>query len=440
MKPKPPRIAFIHFAARPEPGTLSAFAESCLRFSPQIGILPGRGIWIEIGKCHRLYTEEGFLKRVEALAKRFQLEPRVAFHSKLTLAYALAKHGVSDVNDLPLEVLPELVDPFSPDALTKKSLASLMQALHKVGVKSIPAFLKIPARELSSRFGAVSMMARARLEGELDLTWPDWEQEEIVIEARALGYEEQSRDLDPLMFLMKPLLDRLFSRLWARGRRLSSMELKLDLENFRHLKGAAKPDFKFDFLLPQTSSRGAMPIIRERLSRELQKKGLGSSCTGLSLTVLKHVPGYAGQRNLLESKDEHWEEWGAILSQIAESLGTRGKVFRDSIQPERLPEKAWLPESFAQIEKNQALDFMRVFPKRPSRMLKRPERVEVGQELIFIRKKPHRLKAWSRPEILTEWLGEPLYRRYYRVELEKGPGVWIFCDEKEVFFLHGYFE
>lgn len=427
--------------------SLQSLAESCLRFSSQVAVFKSECILIEIGKSRLLYSESSLAARARALCEmRFKFLPFVSIAEGAASAYILAKYKKNSLLDLPLESIADLM----PDAEKQKTSAALLEALLVVGIKDMRAFLDLPTRELTARFGQAALLARYRLEGALDFAWPHFEPKPVFTETRSLNPEENTQDIEPLLFLMRPLLDRIFSRLWARGRRLSALKICLELERWGTLKGRTSPSREFDltFLLPQSSSTGALPIVREKLARELSRDPLTSPCNSVTLSVLAHTPGYQAQRDYLNQNDknEHTAEtWSATLSHLSESLGTMGQIFSAKTLPQRLPEKAWTKTTKTQMEADHADRpgaATLSIPIRPTRVLKKPMPIELtASHLIVSRsRKSYAITHWSRPEILSEWLGTPIYRKYYTLTLASAPAAWVFCDEKDRYFIHGYFE
>ncbi len=433
-----PRFACLAFPDGSSPAAIRALAEACYRFSPQIGLIESHAIWIEIGRSRKLFSEEAFRKRALALAGRFGLQPRLKIRSHALMAWALARSGAETEEALPMEILLLFADPLGRDPRAAKSVQKLIHSLDTVGIRSLSEFLALPANQLSSRFGAIALLARHRLTGELDLAWPHWQPDPEVREKRILQYEEQTSHLESLLYLLRPALDRMFSRLWARGRRLSQIEIQLKLET-RLAQGRETRSILIELLLPQSTSRGFLPILDEKLRRQFERRPLSGDVIEIDLRVTGHVPGYEAQRNFLSDSEEKNEAWSTVLSQIAEAIGNRGKVFRAHLKAERLPEKSW-DRGTLENQPAPTFDLQRILPPRPARMLRRPERVELTAQQVHIRKKSHRIRSWSRPEILTEWRGASVQRKYYRIDIEDAPPLWVFADERDDFYLHGYFE
>ncbi|MDR3608643.1 MAG: hypothetical protein P4M08_14870 [Oligoflexia bacterium] len=418
--------------------SLVPLAEACLRFSPQLCLKRPGAVFIEIGKCRSLYREETFLARLSVLFKRFGLNARVALADSLIESLILAKYGTLDLRRLGTDTFVDYLDPFLSDPHLRKTAASVADSLKQVGVASVERFLQVPASQLPSRFGAAGLLLRSRImresEGESDVSWPLWVPEERVAERLEL-FDGRCRELEPLLFDLKPVLDRAFSRLWGRGLRASSVSLALSLEKFSTVREPRR-EWRFEFLLPQATSRGTLPILRERLERDLARKPLESPVLAIDLEVLQTVKDYQGQRHFFHSREDVQEAFNSALSQLAEGLG-KERVFRARIHEEPVAERSW---SRAVTEQKAFPDLADYIPLRPTRLLKRPEKIQLSGEMIFIRGRGYRILKWSSVErIATHWIDQEVVRSYYRIDLEGKSSVWVFKSSGDEYYLHGYF-
>ena len=58
------------------PTILQTIAEASLQWTPQVAI-SHEAVFLEIGKCRKLYREQSFLVQLRALNKRLGLKPKV---------------------------------------------------------------------------------------------------------------------------------------------------------------------------------------------------------------------------------------------------------------------------------------------------------------------------------------------------------------------------
>src|SRR4051812_29383867 len=100
---------------------MTAFAEACFRFSPQISIRQDEAVLLEIGASRRLFSEESLRARLQVLAHRFFGETgvRIAIADSAAGALAGARYPqyerTRDFKQLPLAALLDYANPFRWD-------------------------------------------------------------------------------------------------------------------------------------------------------------------------------------------------------------------------------------------------------------------------------------------------------------------------------------
>ncbi|MBC7740904.1 MAG: hypothetical protein H7061_01825 [Bdellovibrionaceae bacterium] len=427
-------------------------AELCLRFSPQI-CLGKSAVFIEIGKCHRLYSEEGFILRVRVTLRRLGFEAQIAVGSDITDAFVRAKYATDDTDQLPLVALVDWADPFEKEVVLQKNVHKMIEAFSRLGVKNLKQFKSIPLAELVSRFGSISILCMQRLRGEVAMPWPYWKPEEIIIERSEFPYFEFYGELEPLLFKLKEQFDRIFQRVWARNLRVQKMQVRIFCETnsqspspFRH--------FEFDFLTPQSTTKATLNIVKERLARDFEKTPVITPIEALETKVLTTTPGSIGQKNLLHNHEEQLEQFHALMGQLAEVHG-RENIFHAALTEDRRPERSWkkIENTLALDEKKLALkinltpiDPATKVPLRPTHLV-RPEKIEITLGFVLIRQK--KFKILMRSEFVERITGgwsegieaqsRSFERNYYQYELEGAPTISVFETPDKKFYLHGYY-
>ncbi len=428
----------------------SDLAELCFKLSPQICLRKNEAVFVEIGKCRRLYSEDGFKARAQVLLRRLQQTAEITFADSIAEAWVLAKYKTLQPQFLPLVALIDFSDPFDQDFVLQKYIHKMISALTALGIKTITQFKQIPAAEISSRFGAAGLLCRQRLQPEMNIPWPFWKPEEIISEKVEFPYFEFYGELEPILFELKKQLDHIFQRLWARDLKAQRLQVKIFCE-----KGSQNPTpvrtYDFDFLYPQSVTKGALNIIKERLVRDFEKNRIRSPIEALETTVTGAVLGTSAQKNLLHNHDEVAEQRGSLLGQLAEIHGSEN-IFHAVLTEDRRPEKSWTKEITGRPreKKNNTLSdqtFKTPYPIRPHYLLKVPEKIEVTAGYIHLRKKRYLILSWSETvERLTGgWLDNPTNlkssfdRNYYQAQVEGPIGLFIFQTPDQKFYLHGYF-
>ncbi len=428
------------------PVKIVSVAEACLRFGPQICIREDRAVFIEIGKCSKLYSEATFRARVQIILRRMDLSANLAIGSDIPDSLVLAKYKCFNLGELPLASLLDLFDPFNQEPLARKQIQKMICSFRDLGIQNLAQFQKIPAKELSSRFGAIGLLCRQRVAGERALPWPQWTPEEIITERTDFPYFEFYGELDPILFELKKHLDRIFQRLWSRGLKVQKIRVLIQCEATSITPNPSR-SFDFEFLFPQSNTKGALNVIKERLYKDFGGKPIQSPIEALETRVLQTVIGSSGQKNFFHQREELAEQLCSIVNQLSEIHG-KENIFQALLTEDRRPEFSWKRANHLLPEDNSiSVDLVGRIPKRPTYLLG-PERIQVTAGFLHIRKKKFKIAKWpeSAERISGGWIESSadaaqntFDRNYYQVEIEGGALISIFETPDKEFFLHGYF-
>lgn len=430
-----------------ENGPTNQLADLFLRYSPQICIRGERALFVEIEKCRKLYSEETFLARAQVLLSRYRQTAVIRIGRDLTDALTLAKYQKNDVNDLPLVSLVDFVDPFLRDEVVQKSVHQLVQCFQDLGIKTIGDFKKISAPQLVSRFGVIGRFCYNRVHFQDFINWPIWKPEEIIEEKKEFPYFEFYGELEPILFELKHQLDLIFSRLFARGLRLTKLQVKIRCE-----KVSTHPhfirSFDFDFFVPQTASKGTLRIVKERLTREFERHPILSPIEGLQTRVMKTTPLNSSQKNIFNNDEEKFEQIYSIHNQLVELLG-KDNIFQAKLTEDRRPEKSWVKQ-LDSAHQAQAVnpELMERIPERTTYLFRHPVKVDIRAGFLFIKNKRYRILYWDDQieKISGAWYEKPDHeiknvfdRSYSMVEIEGHQRVSIFQTPDRTYYMHGYY-
>ena len=420
-------------------------ADLFLRFSPQICLRKKRAIFVEIGKCEKLYSEQSFIMRSQVLLKK--QKARIVVGHDITDSLALAKFNQTKIEGLPLEALLEFADPFERDEVLRKGVSNLIQSFHDLGVKNLGQFKKIPIAELISRYGIVARHCHNRVHMRDLISWPRWTPEEIIYEIKEFPYFEFYGELDPILFELKSQLDHIFSRLFARRKRLTQLQVQIRCE-----KLSVNPNFlrsfKFSFYTPQNQTKITLRIIKERLAKDFEKNPVFSPIEAIETRVLKSVSFLGVQKNILSDDEEKFEQIYSIHEQLVEILG-KENVFEAELSEDPRPEKSW-KKKFGQLHESaeNEIDLSEIIPERATYLCQTPVKIEVTAGYVHIRKRKYKILHWDNEveKISGGWFEKPVAeikdsfdRNYYHVEIEGQQRITIFETPSREFFLHGYY-
>ncbi len=411
------------------PSPLSAIAEACLYWTPQIAV-SHEAIFLEIGKSRHLYTDEVVLAGLQEMLASFEVQANLAVGDDLPTALALARYQCTTKSTLPIDAITDYWDPFYSDATPDKMLVTLKQ----LGIRTIEDFLKFPTQIWGSRFGTLGLFIAQRANDATSLPWRLFTKQEHIMETVNIDESNAIQSLEPLLFILKRLLNRLTVRLRGRAERMGTLELNVKQESYSTVR---KPErtWIIDFPLPQSNPHTLLAIIRERLDRAISTQPLESSVVFLSLQALETSPWHGSQTNLFSRKEKEHEAWTSLIARITERVG-KGTSFLASPIEHYCPERAW--QKTMEIPPTMNLPF----PKRPLRLLKYPERIKKSHSSIACGTTQWKIIKTDGPEHLCgEWWDHSFDRNYYTIHTQTGERLWIFqIPGSNDCYLHGYFD
>jgi hypothetical protein len=412
-----------------DPAVLVPVAEASLQWTPGVAV-SHEAVFLEIGKCRRLYREETLLLRLRVLNNRLGFKPKTGVANDPSTALALARFQLPRRELLPVEAMIDYFSPWKPtDALN-----GLVSSLRKLGILKLKEFLSLPAKTLSERFGKDALEALRKIREADRILWPAFARKETIAEKMEITPGDEPVSLEPLLFLIKGLVDRTMIRLKGRGEKASVVQLTLEQEPFSTLREPLR-NYPVHLSVPQGRTAGLLPILKDRLESEWVKNPLVAPLTSIAFEISEGVPAREGERDFFQRKEEDEEARGSLVSRLAEKLG-KEKVFVASPVQRYLPEKSWKKEGTRRPEKEPPV------PLRPLRLFKAPEAFMLNGAKIQNGRKGWTIEKIEGPERLSgEWWFEPFERDYFKVTASSGEILWIFRKPGSVYcYLHGIFD
>ena len=188
---------------------LAALAEACLAFGPQVA-LSHEAVFFEVAASQRLFTLEQCLEKLQAILRDFELVARIGTATDLPSALAFARYGATERERLPVEALGDYLSPLAPADFPHAAV------LRRLGLRTIGEFLQVPPVEIPARFGKEGAQAYAKLLEAKRFAWPRFVLPSVIRETAELDGAAQIETLEPIFFILKTLVDRVFHRLLAR--------------------------------------------------------------------------------------------------------------------------------------------------------------------------------------------------------------------------------
>nr|WP_281288981.1 DNA polymerase Y family protein [Rhizobium straminoryzae] len=446
-----PNLIVIEEDAAADRRLLEALADWCDRFTPLVGLDGTDGLFLDITGCTHLFGgEAAMLQEILTRLTQMGLAVRGAISSAPGLSWALARF---DGNRIVAEDEQEgVLAPLPVAALRLDD--TLVQALHKVGLRQVGDLLEAPRAPLARRFGADLMLRLDQATGA---------DEEPISPRRPVAHLSAERRLaepiraqDDILALAATVAEGLKPGLEARGAGGRVFELvlfRVDGQVFRLSAGASRP-----LRDPPRIAK----LFAERLKGLHDDLDAGFGFEILRINVLHHEV-FDSTQGDFEGDDRRSLSLSDFVDQVSARLGPEA-LQTCQLRESHVPERAFrmepaLRQAPARIPLREAppLGVTVSRAERPLRLFARPELLETfavevpdGPPMRFRwRRLTHRVLRAEGPERLAaEWWRdgeEALTRDYFRLESDSGQRFWVYrqglYDEvaHPRWFMHGIF-
>lgn len=448
---------------------LQTFGEMCLRLSPQI--TKGRSaIFIEIGKCQSIYPKpESIASRLKILGSRMGVEVNIGFGHSFSEAYCASLGAIFQPQDnaascalfesLSPDWIPFVIDPLGIRDELFEAASDLVQNLNRLGIKTIRDFLRLPRSAWLKQSGySIQYFLQ-----NIDTHWPTFKKTEIIIETLET---ECPPTLEPMLFALKTLFDRLTSRMYARQLKISKLRLKMRQQSYPN---AVIQSFDLPFSKPQGSSLSLITLVRDQLnvqwkpiqkSRNANIENTAQELIDLfSVEVLESVESKGAQPDLIDKRLEEHEKLSEVISRLAQGLGVHA-VKQHHIENSHMPEHAFssnpIEDLLSDHQSSHHMALNPYLPPRPLRLFSPAISVRILNGLIDTPSGAVKILHTQGPERISgDWWEQALSahdddahdgtrdfspRDYYTFLVQSGPWLWVYQTPDRKFFLHGVFD
>jgi len=394
---------------RAEHAALKRLASWCYQYSSQVCIDPQRNsLLLEIAASERLFGP------AESLAGRIQLKLeqlgyRTAFGIAPTpeAARLAARHGLHIRTPAGIR---GRIGALGIDSLYLKSTE--IQALQKMGFRTIAEILRLPRKALARRMGPAVSDYLDRLLGQR----PDPCKYFRPPDSFSAGIDlPETEHAQGLVFPLNRLVQELCGVLRARDRGIQVLQLRLQLD-----KGTET--LRLTLQQATRSETHLMLLLRERLER-LQ---LPRPVRHVRLQAPHFLPCEAVQASLLKDSGNDSADTGShVIERLQARLGADSVKGIKGLQDHR-PEYSW---SLRELDEPASYTAQE---GRPVWLLPRPQPCRIDDYRILTG--PERIEAgW--------WDGRDCRRDYFIVRDPNGRTLWAFHEYKPSpgWYLHGLF-
>jgi protein ImuB len=473
-----PSLVRLPFEPEHEAKALLSLGETLLPLAPGFQRDTPEGLWLDASAAPLSGGEQRWAERVLGACRTLGLRGQCVVGSERFTTQALARwsvesvavvaeRGGGDVARLPLLALE--------DGWLGEGAAAPFRAL---GLSTLGELAGLPSGALVGRFGAMGFQAARLSRGEDDSRFVADALPEVLDEQVQLDWPAEQ--LEPVLFALKMLVDRLCGRL--QGRQLAAMRLTVTVG----LEGGEPIVVPLVLARASAESRLLVELIRHRLTDLTVHQPIttlhlkvdeASADPGRQLVlgdapagevelevVLSRLQSALGEEALFSAEplathrpEEAWakkapslarEERGS-LSPAGERVGERAdrSSSTGSGRGAHRSPRAW-PKRKAKTEQRGSLSFP-TLETRPPRLFRAPSRLDLELAAdgaivaVTLAGKRRRVEALTGPERLQGawWSPEPFARDYYRLHLEGVGQLWVFRDGADgAFYAQGVFD
>jgi protein ImuB len=346
-------------------------------------------------------------------------------------------HGGSAafLRPLPLSLLPL-------DGDVRRTLALL-------GVRTVGDFAALPPPSVGRRWSETAVDVQALARGEDRRPLCAFVPEETIQER--LELEEEIAELEPLLFLTRPLLDRACQRVVGRGRAAARVLVTLRGEG-KATEALLAPS------RPTPSSRLLLDLLRAHLAERI----LDHPVQALEAAVTEEGRLEAQELDLLDRAAPSPDAVDRTVARLRAAFG-EGAAFAAVLEDRYRPEAAWSLTSFdpspPRRRRGRATPRPDALPptapaelpragQAALRLLDPPTPADVDGQLargatLVMDGHRHAVTELSGPSRLEGewWTDAPLGRDYYEVETEDGGHYWLFRNHVDGrIYLQGIFD
>jgi protein ImuB len=394
-----------------------ALADVAETVSPRVELDETGRVFLDITASTGLCASENELATIlAARAGRQGLTAHVGVGSSKSVAGLAARLGrgvcVIPSGEERAYLTPLPIGTLDPDPALAAVLASW-------GIRLIGDLLRVPAGELGHRLGPAGARLIQRARGEDDAPFCNRQRPDSFVEAIDLDYAVDQ--IEPLLFLLHRLVDRVAGRLALQG--FACTALAIDL----HLANGGRDARQITVAAPTSEGRLLLTVVRAHL--ECQPLAHGVIAVTLSATPECSRP---IQLNFFQSAGPSPTALATTLARLAalcgsERIGTAALV--DSHRPDSIamtvfPQKASpSPPSLSSSARVALRAFRPAVPLEVFENAGRPDYVRgrgFGGRVVHLAG-PWRFRGeW--------WTTDPYAREYYDIELSDGGVYRIYHD------------
>lgn len=413
-----PELAHFHRDPLAERQRLALLARTGYRYTSRVSLAPPDALLLEVRGSLRLF---GSLAAIaNELADRYRRlghEQRMAVAPTPLASLVLSRAGNGNLSEAaaerPVRVALHGVPLVHTDLSPKE-----LERLANMGVTRIGELLKLPAQELGKRFGQPLIDYLARLTGRKADPREYIEPPERF--RSSVHLLEPVRGKDALLFPMRRLTEELAR--WLANRQLGVNILAWTV---KPLTGPSVV-LTVEFAEPRVDGKALLALSKLKLDNTV----LPEEAMSVSLHADSTAPLATATADLLAMTEHPAASCTELVDSLTAKLGDDA-VRRLRVVDDHRPERAW--------------SFERAGPLRSAKSAAAGTRSTANPRPLWLANPPKPVDArlfelLSGPErIETGWWDTTLHRDYFTAVSKHGARCWLYRDQDERWYLHGYF-
>ena len=402
------------------------------------------GLILDLTGTERLYKEkEVAAELIFEKISGFGIKLKLAFSPTIGAAWAFSRFYNEKIffscSENYRHLLLEL--PLSLLRINHQVVKSLLD----VGFSKIRDIVRIPAHELSKRFGKELLLRLDQAFGRTEERFQHIEEEEIFQAEKLFEIPLEKREW--VVSSLVSLLESTIFILHRRKRKASLFRFEINYRNLDGSNGSVCRDFSL-----HTASSDLKHIVGI-ITPLIEKLSIPSGVTHIKVSAVSTEHSYENQENFLNDENSHHIHKSSeeLLNTFVAALGP-GNLKQVELNQSYIPEKSFSfrPMSKSPVSKKQ----LRITEtmERPSLLFPEPEAVvaislvpDYPPVQIIWRGEPFKIRKGLGPErISEEWwnssleYGSDSFRDYFKVQDENGRWLWVFRDGASLkWFVHG---
>ncbi|MFL1406445.1 Y-family DNA polymerase [Marinobacter sp. M1N3S26] len=410
-----PELVMVHADDARQGEILEQQAHWLYRYMDRITLHPPDGLLAEAASVQRLYGDLETLRQQlqQALDER-RLNATLTTGTTPLSARLLARAGVQCCTGEASHMLDQLKAlPLAHAGFDERTL----QRLTRLGLTTLGQVFRLPAPELARRLAPETLAYVQRLQGQRPDPQTSW-QPPHHFQQRA-DFALPVEKAQGLLFALQRMLSELESDLQWRQQDADS--LLLILHHYRREPSR----LRVRTTGPEHRADAFLSLLRIRL----EQHPLQAPVETLELKVTRFLDRRtAPHTDLLGEATDPGEAWHTLVSRLQARLGEQALSHLAPAADHR-PERAWSARSLATGHQGYGRASAHL-PLRPLWLLPHPLPLDTTPE------------AWlSSPERISGgwWDGARVMRDYYIARLASGQLAWVYRDNQQSWFVHGWF-